>query len=86
METVNLKTAITFRVVLHDKPCAFTTKTFRGKRSGRHVVTIPSPTDRVSYQVQEIAIDSTLPWLTVDVGIDVLWSNVLSVQREKEEG
>jgi len=85
METINLKAAITFRVMIGDRPTAFTTRTFRGERRGRHVVTIPEAGDRVAYQVAEIAIDSQYPWLPVnDVGVDVLWSNVLSVQRDGE--
>jgi len=84
METINLKAAITFRVILHDKATAFTTKTFRGERSGRHVVTIPEAGDRVAFRVAEIAIDSQYPWLPVNLGVDVLWSNVLSVQRDGE--
>jgi hypothetical protein len=86
METVNLKTAITFRLMLHGKPAAFTTRTFRGQRAYR--VNVPESKDLVKYAVYDIALDSeSLPWLSLDpqVNVSVLWSNVLAVQAEEEE-
>jgi hypothetical protein len=86
METVNLKTAITFRLVLHGKPAAFTTRAFRGERLQTR--TVPEPREEMPYRVHEIAIDSnTMPWLDLQptVTVRVLWSNVLSVQPEEED-
>jgi hypothetical protein len=85
METVNLKAALTFRIMLHGKPVAFTTKTFRGERGGRG--TIPDPQERVLYTVHEITLNSdTTPWLPLESRprIEIIWSNVLSVQHEWE--
>jgi hypothetical protein len=89
METVNLKAAITFRVVFHDdwkgedRVSAFTTKTFRGERLQTR--TVPDPQERVPYTVHEIAIDSNNPWLTLKAQprIEIIWSNVLGVQHEE---
>ena len=85
MEVVNLKAAITFRVQLapEQKPVAWSTKTFRGKR-GRGEV--PDPKEHVSFDVHEIALadSDSVPWypLSPPQRITVIWSNVLSVQYE----
>jgi hypothetical protein len=85
-EILNLKSAITFRVVIQDKVCSFTTNVFRGKNVGRG--NIPDPKDHVPYDVYDILLDSSStssPWYTLDkpATITVLWSNVKSVQLEK---
>lgn len=81
METVNLKTAIVFRTLINGKECAFSTKTFRGKRLG---LNHPQPKDMVLYKAFEIVIESAMPWYTLEtpVSIEILWSNVLSFQEE----
>lgn len=86
-ETVNLKSAITFRVNIMGKAQAFTTRAFRGER--RHRGNIPEKHDHVAYHVEEIALDSTTtPWLklTETTVITVLWSNVLAVQYDTAAG
>ena len=59
-EIVNLKSALTFRVVIEDRECAFTTKTFRGKNIGRG--NIPESREHVPYDVYAIVVESTHPW------------------------
>jgi hypothetical protein len=84
METINLKSPITFRVALSaEQIVAWSTKTFRGKRGGRG--TVPEPKEHVLFEVTDIAIEATNPWYTLSepVRVQILWSNVLSVQYEK---
>jgi hypothetical protein len=87
METINLKTAITFRVLLgeEEREVAFSTKTFRAKRCtyGK----IPEPKDHVPFEVAAITIDAKEPWfdLPKPALVTVIWSNVLSVQYDTED-
>lgn len=80
---------LTFRVDLRrgdsGKIDRFSTKTFRADSS---MTTKPDPKDHVSFDVLEIALDnSSIPWLdlTPPQRIDILWSNVLSVQYEEAQ-
>lgn len=89
METVNLKIALTVQAVLNGtvNSCApLDVKVFRGS-----IVKQGNPegfksTDRVRFKVCEIRNDDseTLPWfkLVRPVTLDVVWSNVLSVQQQ----
>jgi len=86
METVNLKTAITFRVKIGSEVasqiCAFTTKTFRGERNTHYDAAKPS--DHIPYRVHDILIEGSQPWYTLQepLGMLVLSSNILSRQPE----
>lgn len=80
METVTLKSAITFYILIGGRECAFTTRSFQGKRGGGG--NIPEPKDHVPYTVSYILIESTNPWYKLEkpVTIAILWSNVLNIQ------
>lgn len=84
VETINLKSAVVVRVQIGDdkRVCAFSTKTIRGERGGRG--NTPEPKEHVPFKVTDICIDSTDPWYRLEhpILLEVIWSNVLSVQHE----
>jgi hypothetical protein len=84
MEIVNLKTAVTLRIDL-GRIVAFSTKTLYGECMTQGSSRRPS--DHVDYKVKAIVIDSADPWfdLPTALRVDLLWSNVLSVQQEPEK-
>jgi hypothetical protein len=83
MIVVNLKSPITFRVIIGEKACAFSTKCFRAAN-----VSSDDTRDgytRTVYNVTDITIDSdTCPWYTFEKPkhVTVLDSHVISVQQE----
>jgi len=82
---INLKSAITFRVPIGTRNCAFSTKTFRGIQLSLSKAK-PDPKEQIRFRVTDIVIDSADPWFVLQepVVLEIIWSNVLSVQHEKE--
>lgn len=83
MEIVNIKTALTLRVKIGDRQVAFSTKAIRGERKG--LMNVPEAKELVPYEVHSIHLsESSMPWYDLEdpIKIQILWSNVLSVQQE----